>query len=140
MYVHGHEPPLGSLGADWCTVFAAVTGRISGPSNHAQRSWIERIQERLRLTSSMLGDMKAVKTLGLSDKMFSIVQGMRMMEIETSERFRKLLIWQLILCKNGTTILLFENLITDGMVPCSQFSEPDSSCIHLCSLRHHRLG
>lgn len=79
-------------------VFVAVTGKISKSSNEAQRSWIEKIETRLRLTSSMLGDMKAVKTLGMSDEMFSIIQAMRLDEIKTSHRFRKLLVWQILIC------------------------------------------
>jgi ATP-binding cassette subfamily C (CFTR/MRP) protein 1 len=46
----------------------------------------------------MLDDMKAVKMLGLSTVMVTIVQGLRKREIETSKVYRKLLVWRLLLC------------------------------------------
>jgi ATP-binding cassette, subfamily C (CFTR/MRP), member 1 len=49
----------------------------------------------------MLGDMKAVKMLGLGDVMFAVISKLREIEIKTSERFRKFLIWQISLCKRS---------------------------------------
>lgn len=46
----------------------------------------------------MLGDMKAVKMLGLSDIMFTVIQKLRIDEINTSKGFRKLLIVRIVLC------------------------------------------
>jgi hypothetical protein len=66
----------------------------------AQRRWIEKVQERLRVTSAMLGDMKAVKMLGLSPAILPIIQDLRINEINTSRSFRKLLIATLIMCKH----------------------------------------
>lgn len=80
-------------------VFIGATFKVSALENTSQRLWIERVQERLKVTSSMLGDMKAIKLLGLTDRMESILQGLRQVEIETSKVFRKLLIWEIFLCK-----------------------------------------
>lgn len=67
-------------------------------TRRSQRLWIEKVQERLRLTSSMLNDMKMVKMLGLSQIMSSVIQGSRIREIETSRVYRKLMVLNLLLC------------------------------------------
>ncbi|KAK0615177.1 ABC transporter [Bombardia bombarda] len=77
-------------------VFIGATSKISVLTKTAQRHWIERIQERLRITTSMLGDMKAVKMLGLTKAMSTIVQDRRVEEINTSKSFRKLLVVNLL--------------------------------------------
>ena len=65
----------------------------------SQVAWIEKVQERLRATSSMLGDMKAIKMLGLTPVMSVVNQNLRKTEVTSSERYRKLLIVKLLLCK-----------------------------------------
>lgn len=56
-------------------------GPISTSSGSAQKQWIEKVQKRLAVTSSMLGDMKAVQMLGLSSKLFSIISKLREIEL-----------------------------------------------------------
>jgi hypothetical protein len=72
---------------------------ISNSAKKAQVAWIEKVQERLRITSSMLDDMKAVKMLGLSTVISDMVQKLRQVEIQTSKVYRKLLVWNVLLCK-----------------------------------------
>ncbi|KAF6834852.1 ABC transporter [Colletotrichum musicola] len=78
-------------------VFIAAMSKISVPTQKAQTRWIERIQERLKVTTAMLGEMKAVKMLGLTKVMDSSVQKLRNDEISTSKSFRKLLVATLLL-------------------------------------------
>ncbi|KAH8682050.1 ABC transporter [Xylariales sp. PMI_506] len=78
-------------------IFVATTYKLSDATKTAQRKWIERVEQRLRVTASMLEDMKAIKMLGLSKVMIKIVQGMRKKEIESSGTFRILLVWQILL-------------------------------------------
>ncbi|OLN87448.1 Canalicular multispecific organic anion transporter 2-like protein 2 [Colletotrichum chlorophyti] len=78
-------------------VFIASISRISIATQAAQLRWIEKIQERLRMTSTMLGEMKAVKMLGLTQVMSNTIQGFRNDEINTSRSFRKLLVATLML-------------------------------------------
>lgn len=61
--------------------------------------WIEKIQERLRTTTTVLGEMKAVKMLGLTQVMSNTIGSLRADEIETSKSFRKLLVATLFLCE-----------------------------------------
>ncbi|OJJ73699.1 hypothetical protein ASPBRDRAFT_41400 [Aspergillus brasiliensis CBS 101740] len=72
--------------------FVAATFKLSGATNKYQRLWIERIEERLRLTSYTLENIKAVKMLGLSEKLYAKIRSLRHAEIATSAVFRKLLI------------------------------------------------
>ena len=71
---------------------------ISNFAKRAQVAWIEKVQERLRITSNMLDDMKAVKILGLSIVMSDIIQRLRQVEIQTSKVYRNLLVWNVLLC------------------------------------------
>ena len=77
-----------------------IVSKFSGASKSSQVAWIEKVQARLKITSSMLGDMKAVKMLGMTNVMFNIIQGLRKTEIATSKQFRKFLVLQLLLCKS----------------------------------------
>lgn len=72
---------------------------MSKAAKTAQVAWIEKVQERLRVTSTMLDDMKAVKMLGLSTVMSDMIQKLRNVEIQTSKVYRKLLVWNVLLCK-----------------------------------------
>lgn len=76
--------------------------KVSVATNTAQKNWIEKIQERLRVTTTILSEMKAVKMLGLTQVMSNMVQNHRTDEIETSKSFRKLLVATLLLCKTHT--------------------------------------
>ena len=73
---------------------------VSTRTGKSQKQWIERVEKRLAVTSHILSDMKGVKMLGLTDVLFTIISQLRQIELKTSERFRKLLIWQIALCKN----------------------------------------
>ncbi|KAJ0162521.1 Canalicular multispecific organic anion transporter 2 [Colletotrichum tanaceti] len=78
-------------------VFIAAMSKISVASRTAQMRWIEKIQERLRVTTTVLGEMKAVKMLGLTNVMSTTIQRLRTDEINTSKSFRKLLVATLLL-------------------------------------------
>ncbi|KAI1453921.1 ABC transporter [Annulohypoxylon moriforme] len=78
-------------------VFIAATSKVSIGARTAQVQWVEKVQERLKVTSNFLSNMKAVKMLGLSSIMSSTIQKLRMDEVNTSKAFRKLLVWTLLL-------------------------------------------
>ncbi|MCJ1394407.1 hypothetical protein MMC18_007285 [Xylographa bjoerkii] len=80
---------------------------VSTRSGEAQKQWIERVQTRLTITSSMLNDMRAVKMLGLTNVLSAIISNLRKIEISTSVRFRKLLIWQVALSNVPTDLAPF---------------------------------
>ncbi|KAL1869218.1 hypothetical protein Plec18167_007884 [Paecilomyces lecythidis] len=81
-------------------VFGA--GPISARTAPAQKAWIERVEERVAVTSSMLKDMKSVKMLGLIDVFFRLITRLRVAELKTSSRFRMLFIWTVLLSYGPT--------------------------------------
>lgn len=80
-------------------VSIGITVPMSHFSKKAQVAWIEKVQDRLRVTSNMLDDMKTVKMLGLSTIICDTIQRLRRVEIQTSKVYRKLLVWNVLLCK-----------------------------------------
>ncbi|KAK4071878.1 hypothetical protein Trihar35433_3942 [Trichoderma harzianum] len=85
-------------------VFIGATLPLSASTSTAQRLWVEKVEDRLRLTSHVLENIKAVKMLGLSGKLSSIIQGLRHAEIVASAAFRKLLIWRIVLSQSPTDL------------------------------------
>lgn len=85
------------------SVVVIATIPVSQRSGTAQKRWIERVQTRLNTTSSMLNDMKSVKMLGLGDKLYACVSTLRQVELQVSQKFRVLLIWQVVLCMLSTS-------------------------------------
>ncbi|KAL7658031.1 hypothetical protein ACMYSQ_004173 [Aspergillus niger] len=82
-------------------------GPISNRSGQSQKQWVECVQARVTGTSSMLRDIKSIKMLGLSRVMFQKVSNLRKIELKTSERFRKLLIWEIIISNVPTDFAPF---------------------------------
>jgi len=64
-----------------------------------QRQWNEAIQGRLDVTTRMLGQMKEVKLMGVSEKQHAAVRNLRRLEIATSTKMRQLLVWVIVLCE-----------------------------------------
>ena len=58
-------------------IFIGITFKVSAIANNQQRRWIERVEERIKIAASILGDMRAIQMLGLNEKMGSIIQGLR---------------------------------------------------------------
>jgi len=77
-----------------------IGAALSGSSNVAQRLWIEKVQARLRVTTALLDDIKAVQMQGLSQKMKFLIADLRHQEIKGSEKFRKLLTVIASLCES----------------------------------------
>ncbi|KAJ5006509.1 ABC transporter atnG [Colletotrichum sp. SAR 10_66] len=69
---------------------------ISKTIGRAQTVWIERLQKRVAVTATMLGDMKAIKMLGLPEVLSGVILQLRRIELSGSEKFRKLLLWQVL--------------------------------------------
>ncbi|KAJ5971441.1 ABC transporter integral membrane type 1 [Penicillium vulpinum] len=74
-----------------------ATTPVSAKCGEAQKKWVGHIQERLAATTAMLGDMKAVKMMGLEVILFNIITRYRKVELSASRRFRKLIVGIVIL-------------------------------------------
>jgi ATP-binding cassette subfamily C (CFTR/MRP) protein 1 len=77
-----------------------LTKRI-GP---AQVAWNKGVQERVSLTSSILGNMKEVKLLGLSGRWSEDIQALRVRELELSKKSRSLSSQRLTLSKPSSCV------------------------------------
>jgi ATP-binding cassette, subfamily C (CFTR/MRP), member 1 len=75
----------------------AATSPVAARFGPAQRRWVECVEKRVAVTASMLGDMKAVKMLGLSSVLKDIILQLRKIELQTSEKFRALLVWTILI-------------------------------------------
>ncbi|CAI6082463.1 unnamed protein product, partial [Clonostachys chloroleuca] len=67
---------------------------IAKAAGNAQVPWLESIEERLAVTTKMLGSMKAIKMTGLTEMMSSIVTNLRNSEIDISRKFRALAVME----------------------------------------------
>ncbi|OJJ45854.1 hypothetical protein ASPZODRAFT_98811 [Penicilliopsis zonata CBS 506.65] len=80
---------------------------LSSRMGQAQRAWIERVQTRVSSTTEMLRDIKSIKMLGLSGYMFKTLTALRKIELKTSQRFRKLMIGEIVLSNVPATFAPF---------------------------------
>ncbi|KAL4948254.1 P-loop containing nucleoside triphosphate hydrolase protein [Aspergillus filifer] len=85
-------------------VFVSATFKLSAASSTSQRAWVEKVEERLHITSFCLERIKEVKMLGLSETISCIIQGLRETEIAMSTVFRKLLIVRVVLSNAPTNL------------------------------------
>ncbi|PYI31455.1 putative multidrug resistance protein [Aspergillus indologenus CBS 114.80] len=60
----------------------------------AQKTWVKAVQRRVALTSSLLGGMKSIKMMGLSDRMNRTIQAQRVRELHLGASFRVFGIWR----------------------------------------------
>jgi ATP-binding cassette subfamily C (CFTR/MRP) protein 1 len=66
---------------------------VAGRIRVRQKVYIGATQKRITMTSSMLGSMKGLKMMGLSDAMETSVQSQRVREVDLAKRFR----WMVVL-------------------------------------------
>jgi ABC-type multidrug transport system fused ATPase/permease subunit len=103
--------------ASTCTVAIISMARFT---EHAQKIWMKSIQTRVNVTSTMLGSMKSVKMLGFTDWLASIVQGLRVSELQEAKLFRRLLVLRVFLANSlrflapPLTFAIFTTIPQDG--------------------------
>lgn len=73
--------------------------RISPLIGKSFASWNKGIEERVSLTSSILGNTKEVKLLGLTNRWASDIQAHRVEELELSKKARILSVYRLVICE-----------------------------------------
>ncbi|KAL4876404.1 P-loop containing nucleoside triphosphate hydrolase protein [Aspergillus karnatakaensis] len=75
--------------------------RFIGP---AKKRWMKGIQTRVDITAAVLGSMKEVKMLGLSDVVANMIQNLRVKELDLSKQYRILLTIQTFIAMNTATV------------------------------------
>ncbi|KAH8198292.1 hypothetical protein TruAng_007542 [Truncatella angustata] len=78
---------------------------------------------RIAVTSSMLSNMKTVRMLGMTKTIKNSVTKLRELELQTSERFRVLLIWQILLGNAPVTIAPFITFVVYAIIAVATKSE-----------------
>ena len=83
-----------------CTAVSFL-GSLGATSLVMQRQalWLEAIERRIAATAAMLDSMKGVKMCGLTDVLREDLQRLRIDELDISKKFRKLLIWTMMICQ-----------------------------------------
>ncbi|KAK4204615.1 P-loop containing nucleoside triphosphate hydrolase protein [Triangularia verruculosa] len=87
-----------------CLLSVTLTFLIAINFGPAQKLWVEKVQDRIRVTATMLSGMKAVKMLGYTAAMENLIDQLRKTELHASEKFRRLLVWQILL-GNGPAMI-----------------------------------
>jgi hypothetical protein len=82
---------------EYQTVCTFAIFRISPFVGRAFAAWNKGIEERVSLTSSILGNMKEVKLLGLTDRWAMDIQDYRVKELNLSKKARILSVYRLVL-------------------------------------------
>ncbi|KAF7716519.1 Uncharacterized protein PECH_005196 [Penicillium ucsense] len=89
---------------------------VSKMSRTAQKNWLERVQARLAITSSMLHDMKSVKALSLTEKLLACVAELRSVELQVSKKFRRLVVGQVVLSNAPTSLAPFATFVVYAII------------------------
>lgn len=55
--------------------------------------WNRRVQDRVSTTSSVLDQIKGIKMMGLEDRIFHLIQSLRVSEVDSSKSFRLFFVW-----------------------------------------------
>ncbi|KAL2131166.1 hypothetical protein VTI74DRAFT_5453 [Chaetomium olivicolor] len=89
-----------------CIVCSTFLARYTGPR---QKLWMEKIQKRVGLTSTVIGQMKHLKISGLAESVEGAIQSMRLDELKAGARFRTVIVYAVVV---GFTPLFLSPLIT----------------------------
>jgi ATP-binding cassette subfamily C (CFTR/MRP) protein 1 len=94
-----------------------------------QALWLEAIERRIAATSAMLESMKGVKMGGLTDVLREDLQRLRIDELDISKKFRKLMIWTMMICQYAVS-----NSVHAVLIRCSIHLADRVSCSSVCGV------
>ncbi|KAK2127563.1 P-loop containing nucleoside triphosphate hydrolase protein [Fusarium oxysporum II5] len=98
VYLLGRQLGIACLIPVGAAIFSIVGSVIAVSFVMArQAAWLEAIEKRISVTSQMLGSMKGVKMCGLTDVLSTHIHALRNDELRISGKFRRLLIWNMVL-------------------------------------------
>lgn len=75
------------------SVSSLATGRVAKGMGPARMAWNSKVQKRVATTSSTLDQIKGIKMMGLSDRISSLIQSLRIAELNSSKAFRMFFVW-----------------------------------------------
>ena len=71
-------------------VFTWITFRVGGLISKRQKAWFESTQTRINFTGDILGKLKCVKMLGLTEVIMSMIANTRDTEMKISKKYRRI--------------------------------------------------
>ncbi|KAJ5554087.1 hypothetical protein N7513_004046 [Penicillium frequentans] len=71
-------------------IFIAASFAMGNAVSTRQKDWLKATEKRINFTTSILGSIRNVKYLGLTETMSNMIESMRMEELKISKTFRKL--------------------------------------------------
>ncbi|RGP69666.1 ABC multidrug [Fusarium sporotrichioides] len=72
-----------------CFSLTFYMARFMGPS---QKAWMEKVEQRVGVTGTVIGNMKSFKITGMAEPVETMVQAQRLEELEAGSRFRRFII------------------------------------------------
>ena len=72
-------------------------GKVASNFGPAQKAWNQAVQRRIATTVNTLNNRKSVTMLGLLDVTAELIKKLRAAELKTSEKFRALRIWRILI-------------------------------------------
>lgn len=85
---------------DGSSVCTLITERATDGIGPARMMWNEGVQQRVSTTSSMLAQIKGIKMTGLVDYFATLVQKLRIAELDMSKKFRMFIVRIILICKS----------------------------------------
>ncbi|UNI24992.1 hypothetical protein JDV02_010703 [Purpureocillium takamizusanense] len=70
-----------------------ATARVARGMGPARALWNSKVQERVITTSATLSQIKGIKMMGLSDRVSTLIQSLRVVELDSSKAFRLFFVW-----------------------------------------------
>ncbi|KAJ4116110.1 hypothetical protein NW768_011082 [Fusarium equiseti] len=121
VYLLGRQLGLACLIPVGAAIFSIVGSVIAVSFVMARQAiWLEAIERRISVTSQMLGSMKGVKMCGLSSVLGTRIQAMREEELHISGKFRRLLIWNMVLAYLAPTFAPILSFMTYSLLAQSE--------------------
>lgn len=80
------------------TACLAATVPLAISAGNAQGTWLEAVEERVAVTSKILGVMKNIKMTGLTNVAAGILRTLRLNEIKDSRPFRLYTVFNITIC------------------------------------------
>lgn len=103
-----------------------------------QKTWLEATEKRINFTSHVLGSIKSVKFLGLTEFIKQSITGLRIEELEISKKFRRIqtvrVCMSTLACKSLNTGNLIEHTGIRLTIAFSKSSDNYCTVCYFCNL------
>ncbi|TVY15492.1 ABC transporter FUM19 [Lachnellula arida] len=115
-------------------VLAYASSQVAKKIRPRQRQWMQAVQQRVAYTSDVLGSIKGMKMLGLTEKVTGKVQDLREQELQKSKRFRHVQIVNITLGNAANMLSPIVTFIGYGIIAKYSSSKAPSAATIFSSL------